>query len=71
MKIKKVVKMVLPKKVQNKITLYKYNKRSKASYEEIKNEVNKQYKECYNKELNWDNPQTFSEKISVSKIYRR
>ena len=37
----------------------------------MKNEVKKQYMEHYNKELNWENPQTYSEKISVSKIYRR
>ncbi len=71
MKIKKVMKKLLPEKVKNKIILYKNNKRSKISYEKMKNEVKKQYMEHYNKELNWENPQTYSEKISVSKIYRR
>ena len=39
------------------------------SYAEIEAEISRQYRKMFGRSLNWDNPQTYNEKIHVSKLY--
>jgi len=41
----------------------------KTSYAELEDKIGKRYEKSFGRKLNWDNPQTFTEKINVSKIY--
>ena len=39
------------------------------SYSEIEATINRRYEKIFGRKLNWDNPQTYNEKINVSKVY--
>jgi len=41
----------------------------KITYEEIEAKIGAQYERSFGRKLNWDNPQTFNEKINVAKVY--
>lgn len=43
--------------------------RSHMSYAEIESEISMKYEQMFGRKLNWDNPQTYNEKIHVSKVY--
>jgi len=49
--------------------LAEYDAHSRMSYAEIESAVGSQYRKMFGRTLNWDNPQTYNEKIHVSKIY--
>ena len=42
---------------------------SRMSYAEIEAAIGRQYMEMFGRPLNWENPQTYNEKIHVSKVY--
>ena len=42
---------------------------SHMTYAEIEAEISQQYEAMFGRKLNWDNPQTYNEKIHVSKLY--
>ena len=46
-----------------------YARRSRMTYAEIEAVTGKAYQELFGRPLNWDNPQTYNEKIHVSKLY--
>ena len=46
-----------------------YDRHSRMSYAEIEAEISRQYRRMFGRTLNWDNPQTYNEKIHVSKVY--
>ena len=46
-----------------------YDRHSRMSYAEIEAEISRQYRKMFGRELNWENPQTYNEKIHVSKLY--
>lgn len=46
-----------------------YIRHQTMSYSEIESEVGNTYERIFNRKLNWDNPQTYNEKINVSKVY--
>lgn len=41
----------------------------KYSYKKIESYVNKQYKKNFGRNIDWENPKTYNEKLCVSKIY--
>lgn len=49
--------------------LAEYDAHSRMSYAEIESAVGSQYREIFGRTLNWDSPQTYNEKIHVSKVY--
>lgn len=49
--------------------LSEYDAHSRMSYAEIESAVGSQYRKMFGRTLNWDNPQTYNEKIHVSKVY--
>lgn len=49
--------------------LAEYDAHSRMSYAEIESAVGSQYRKMFGRTLNWENPQTYNEKIHVSKIY--
>ena len=46
-----------------------YEAHSRMSYTEIESAISTQYEKMFGRTLNWDNPQTYNEKIHVSKVY--
>ena len=42
---------------------------SHMTYAEIEAEISRQYEAIFGRKLNWENPQTYNEKINVSKLY--
>ena len=42
---------------------------SRMSYAEIEAHIGRRYEAMFGRKLNWDNPQTYNEKIHVSKLY--
>lgn len=69
MTLKKIVKGLLPKKMQYKISLKKYLSRKCKYYSDIEKSVSDKYYERLGKRLNWENPTTYTEKLNVSKVY--
>ena len=49
--------------------LVRHKRHSIMSYAEIESEIGRQYRKMFGRTLNWDNPQTYNEKIHVSKVY--
>lgn len=43
--------------------------RSQMSYAEIESEISMKYERVFGRKMDWDNPQTYNEKIHVSKVY--
>ena len=56
------------KRIERKM-LAKQELHAKMSYVEIEAEISNAYRKAYHCELNWDNPQSYNEKINVSKLY--
>ncbi|MBQ3396963.1 MAG: hypothetical protein IJG34_07920 [Synergistaceae bacterium] len=46
-----------------------HERHKRMSYAEIEAEISRQYERVFGRKLNWDNPQTYNEKINVSKVY--
>ena len=46
-----------------------YRHHSRMTYAQIEAAISRQYQEIFGRPLNWENPQTFNEKIHVSKVY--
>ena len=46
-----------------------YERRKHMSYAEIESVINRRYAKIFGREIDWDNPQTYNEKIHVSKVY--
>ena len=49
--------------------LVRHKRHSIMSYAEIESEIGRQYRKMFGRTLNWDNPQTYNEKLNVSKLY--
>ena len=46
-----------------------YIRHQTMTYAQIEAEISKLYQEIFKRKLNWDNPQTYTEKINVAKVY--
>ena len=55
--------------LERKYTLMVMEKRSRASFSQIEREISKAYSINFGRKLNWDNPQAYTEKMCVSKVY--
>ena len=42
---------------------------SRMTYAEIEADISKHYRKVFGRPINWDNPQTYNEKLHVSKLY--
>lgn len=69
MSLKQIIKKIVPKKLYNKYKLYKLKSRENLSFDEIEKQISKRYREKFGRELSWENPQTYTEKTNVSKVY--
>jgi len=49
--------------------LARYKRHSHMNYAEIEAQLGAEYERVFGRKLNWDNPQTYNEKINVSKVY--
>lgn len=52
-----------------KMKLAQFKRHSRMSYAEIEAEIGACYERVFGRKLDWDNPQTYNEKINVSKVY--
>ena len=70
---KKVIKKLLPKRVKLIRSIkQEYQKSvdlSHKTYKEAEAESNTIYKNIFGRDIDWENPQTYNEKIQVSKLY--
>ena len=66
--IKKIIKKIIPKKIYYKYVLNKYKKNGGKTIEQKKQEISERYFEVFKRKIDWDNPQTYTEKINVSKL---
>lgn len=69
MDFKKKIKSFIPDKCMYMYYLRLLNKRKNKSYAKIEKEINKDYKQINKRNINWENPQSYTEKINVSKLY--
>lgn len=46
-----------------------YERHQRMNYAEIEAEINATYKAIFGRKINWDNPQTFNEKMQIAKLY--
>ena len=69
MNIKSTIKKLIPNKLLCDYNLLKLNIKGKKSYKKIEQEINKEYEKIFHRKLNWDNPQSWTEKVNVSKVY--
>ncbi|NCC55370.1 MAG: glycosyl transferase, partial [Erysipelotrichia bacterium] len=71
--LKKLVKNVLPKKIIEELSRYKILKMQEAnitlSNKEIEERISEIYLERFGREMHWDDPTTYTEKINISKLY--
>ena len=49
--------------------LKKYEKNSHKTLSQIEKEISAQFRERFGRELDWENPQSYMEKINVTKVY--
>ena len=70
MNLKEIIKNNVPDVLLYKYYLNKFNrKEKKITYKEIEDEVSKDYKKIFKRNLNWNQPETYSEKLNVAKVY--
>ncbi len=55
--------------IRERKTFAQIDRHMRMSYAEIEAEIGRQYESMFGRKLNWDNPQTYNEKIHVSKVY--
>ena len=69
--LKNFVKKILPDDLYYFYKLHKLSKnQDKINNKEwVKKETNKEYFKINNRNINWENPQTYTEKLNVSKIF--
>ena len=46
-----------------------YIRHQTMTYAQIESEISKTYENIFNRKLNWDNPQAYTEKMQVAKVY--
>ena len=68
--MKNFIKKILPKSLLYKLKLLKLQKNSRKTDEQIRKHISKKYYEVHKKELNWENPKTYSEKMNISKYLK-
>lgn len=61
-----IIKKILNRSYKYRLFINKMH--SRYSLEKMKDKVNKKYICIFNKDINWDNPQTYNEKINVAKL---
>lgn len=69
MNIKKQLKQIIPKSVIYSREYVRRAKRMRETYTEAETELNKRFKAKFGKDINWENPKTFNEKLQVAKLY--
>ncbi len=69
MNVKHKIKSILPEALINEYKLLKINMKKNRKYSKIEKEINKEYVKVFGKEINWNNPKSYTEKLNVSKVY--
>lgn len=66
--MKSKLKKIIPEKIYYKYLSFKFSKNRKVDIDKIKKKTNKEYNQIFKKNLDWINPQTYTEKMNISKI---
>lgn len=69
MDVKHKIKNIFPKALMNEYKLLKINMKKNKKYRQIEEEINKKYVKIFGKEINWNKPKSYTEKLNVSKVY--
>ncbi len=69
MNIKNSIKQIIPETLYNKYMLCKYENNIHKNYSTIEKEINERYKNTFGRDINWENPKTYNEKLNIMKIY--
>lgn len=68
MSLKNNLKRIMPKGLFYYLLLLNNKKHSKYSKIKMKKYISKEYRNVFKKDINWDNPVTYNEKLNVSKL---
>ena len=69
MSIKSILEKVLPLKWYNYLRMCRYNLTSRKSFLQAEKEINKLYVKKSGKNIDWNNPLSYTEKVNYSKLY--
>lgn len=69
--MKRFIRGMFPKEMYYAWMLYKQRQNKKMSYKEIEKKINSQYYKIHGKNINWDAPTSYNEKLNVSKLYNK
>ena len=71
MTLKQILNKILPIELYNDLRLWRYFNTSNKTLDQAENEINKLYKKRCGSEKNidWNSPKTYTEKINYSKLY--
>ena len=69
MKIKGIIKKFLPKSYVYGRKYRLCEKNANKTYREAEKELNEKFKIIFGREIDWENPKTYNEKINVAKVY--
>lgn len=67
--IKKFVRRLLPKKFVQRYYLWLCKCNSKKNYEQVEKLISKKYHKVMRNDIDWESPVSYSEKISIAKVY--
>jgi len=69
MSIKRTLEKALPLSWYNNLRMCRYNLTSRKTFLEAEKEINKLYSKKCGKNIDWNNPLSYTEKINYSKLY--
>lgn len=69
MSIKRVIKKYVPKSAVYRRIYNGYKRNAGKTYAEVEDEINLKYKKVFGREIDWENPKTYNEKLNVTKLY--
>ena len=69
MRIRKIIKRILPKRIIYRHECSLQAKNANMTYADVENMINTNFAKVFGRNINWDNPISYNEKINVAKLY--
>ena len=69
MKVKYKLISYIPQAWRDKFIIYKINRNKKMSYKKAEKKINDTYYSVFNRNIMWNEPATYTEKVNITKIY--
>lgn len=68
-KIQELLRPFIPQPILYEHFAKRFNNVEDLSFDELENRLSAKYKDIFGRPINWDSPSSYSEKLTVSKIY--